>query len=61
MKCQKLFLGKVRKNVTSLSSAEVAQRVVKVNITALHFSLGGVVSLNMYVCLYCRCPLGAME
>ena len=31
MKCQILFSGKNKKNVTNLSSADLAQRVVKVN------------------------------
>ena len=31
MKCQILFSGKNKKNITNLSSAEFAQRVVKVN------------------------------
>ena len=30
MKCQKLFSGKNKKNIINLSSAELAQRVVKV-------------------------------
>ena len=36
MKCQILFSGKNKKNIINLSSAENAQRVVKVNI-ALDF------------------------
>ena len=32
MKCQILFSGKIRKNILNLSSAELAQRVVKVKI-----------------------------
>ena len=32
MKCQILFSGENKKNITSLSSAELAKRVVKVNI-----------------------------
>ena len=32
MKCQILFSGKNKKNVSDLASAELAQRVVKVNI-----------------------------
>ena len=31
MKCQILFSGKTKKKIISLSSAEFAQRVVKVN------------------------------
>ena len=31
MKCQSLFSWKNKKNITILSSAELAQRVVKVN------------------------------
>ena len=31
MKCQSLFSGKNKKNIMSLSSAELAQRVVKIN------------------------------
>ena len=31
MKCQSLFPGKNKKNITNLSSAELAQRVVEVN------------------------------
>ena len=30
MKCQNLFSGKSKKNITNLSSAELAKRVVKV-------------------------------
>ena len=30
MKCQNLFSGKKKKNIVKLSSAELAQRVVKV-------------------------------
>ena len=33
MKCQILFHGKNKKNITNLSSVENAQRVVKVNHT----------------------------
>ena len=32
MKCQILFSGKNKKNIISLSSAEFAHRVVKINI-----------------------------
>ena len=32
MKCQILFSGKNKKNIINLSSAENAQRVVKVNV-----------------------------
>ena len=31
MRCQDLFSGKYKKNIISLLSAELAQRVVKVN------------------------------
>ena len=34
MKCQILFFWKNKKNIINLSSAENAQRVVKVNINA---------------------------
>ena len=40
MKCQILFSGKNKKNIINLSSAENAQRVVKVNdksTTVAHF------------------------
>ena len=37
MKCQILFIGKNKKNIIKLSSAENAQRVVKVNVTELFF------------------------
>ena len=37
MKCQILFSGKNKKNVINLSSAENAQRVVKVNVNMLLF------------------------
>ena len=37
MKCQILFSGKNKKNIINLSSAENAQRVVKVK---LHTSIG---------------------
>ena len=33
MKCQILFSGKNKKNITNLSSAELAQRVVKVKVS----------------------------
>ena len=33
MKCQILFSGKNKKNIINLSSAENAQRVVKVKVT----------------------------
>ena len=37
MKCQTLFSGKNKKNIINLSSAENAQRVVKVNpLNACH-------------------------
>ena len=32
MKCQILFSGKNKKNIAKLSSAELAQRVVKVKV-----------------------------
>ena len=32
MKCQTCFMGKNKKNVIKLSSAELAQRVVKVQL-----------------------------
>ena len=32
MKCRNLFSWKIRKNVSNLSSAELARRVVKVNM-----------------------------
>ena len=33
MKCQILFFGKNKKNITNLSSAEFAQRVMKVKVS----------------------------
>ena len=33
MKCQILFSGKNKKNINNLSSAELAQRAVKVNLS----------------------------
>ena len=39
MKCQILFSVKIKKNVTNLSSGELAQRVVKVKITAFYESM----------------------
>ena len=36
MKCQILFSGKNKKNIINLSSAENAQRVVKVKHIVLH-------------------------
>ena len=36
MKCQILFSGKNKKNIINLSSAENAQRVVKVNVRKGH-------------------------
>ena len=35
MKCQSLFLGQIRKNIISLSSAESARRAVKVTVPYL--------------------------
>ena len=35
MKCRNLFSWKIRKNVSNLSSAELARRVVKVNLYTL--------------------------
>ena len=35
MECRILFSGKDKKNITNLSSAEIAQRVVKVNPLSL--------------------------
>ena len=35
MKCQSLFSGKNKKNIINLSSAEFAQRVVKVKLIAI--------------------------
>ena len=35
MKCQILFAGENKKNTINLSSAELAQRVVKVNLIIL--------------------------
>ena len=47
MKCQILFSGKNKKNIINLSSAENAQRVVKVNANSYpgkkHFITGVVV------------------
>ena len=31
MNCQICFLGKIKKNITNLSSAELVQKMVKVN------------------------------
>ena len=45
MKCQMLFSGKNAKNIIILSSAELAQRVVKVNF---HFAL------YTYICTRCH-------
>ena len=44
MKCQILFSGKNKKNIIILSSAENAQRVVKVNI--------GLLLKRKFVCLF---------
>ena len=38
MKCQILFSGEKKKNIINLSSAENAQKVVKVNHPLLHCS-----------------------
>ena len=40
MKCQILFSGKNKKNIINLSSAENAQRVVKINITKSFYAFG---------------------
>ena len=37
MKCQSLFSGKSKKNVTSLSSAKLAERVIMVNLQRSYF------------------------
>ena len=34
LKCQSLFSGEIKKNIVNLSSAELAQRVVKVKASA---------------------------
>ena len=39
MKCQILFSGKNKKNIINLSSAENAQRVVKVNSDSVQISV----------------------
>ena len=39
MKCEILFSGKIKKNTTNLSSAELAKRVVKVKVITC-FNLG---------------------
>ena len=38
MKCQILFSGENKKNITNFSSAEFAQRMVKTNAKVLHRS-----------------------
>ena len=38
MKCQILFSGKIKKNIISLLSAELAQRMVKVNGEWFHLA-----------------------
>ena len=38
MKCQILFSRKNKKNIINLSSADFAQRVVKVNLAFLQFT-----------------------
>ena len=40
MKCQNLFSGKNKKNIISLLSAELAQRVAKINMRSLCLFLG---------------------
>ena len=42
MKCQSLFSGKNKKNIANLSSAELAQRVVKIRDTIYR-----VINVNM--------------
>ena len=39
MLCQNLFSGKNKKNITILSSAELAQRVIKVNLILVNIYL----------------------
>ena len=52
MKCQILFSGKTKKNIVSLSSAETAKRIGKVNSTVLK----GIVKWNSHalvgLCIY---------
>ena len=47
MKCQILFSGKNKKNVVSLSSAELAQRVAKVKTWGLFLKKG--VTLKIFL------------
>ena len=53
MKCQILFSGKNKKNIINLSSAENAQRVVKVNVLGLSILAGTKKSLLscLFVCV----------
>ena len=54
MKCQSLFSGKIRKKITSLSSAEYGQRVVKVLIPYLTLSDKNVsIVTNVHICIFC--------
>ena len=48
MKCQILFSGKNKKNITNLSSAELAKREVKVSYTK-KYQYFSFLSIKMYV------------
>ena len=47
MKCQNLFSGKSKKNITNLSSAELAKRVVKVNYLLICLRTAGCLAISV--------------
>ena len=49
MKCQILFTGKNKKSIINLSSAENAQRVVKVNTS---FSINAALIWTQHIAVY---------
>ena len=49
MKCQILFSGENKQNITNLSSAELAQRVVMVSRVILATPLSGLKSNDSYI------------
>ena len=66
MKCQNLFVEKIEKNVISLSSAELAQRMVKVNalhagsknilkyVSYFYWIIGFDISYKLSICMKCQ-------
>ena len=53
MKCQILFSGKNKKNIINLSSAENAQRVVKVNVIVFIWATDHVITMLCHMTKNC--------